>query len=149
MKTNPLQILSLLTAITLISACGSSQDVSSETQAAICRVGCDAPIGPVLKRAPNLKVRLISSDCSQQKAVFEVYNSGVLNASATVARATFDGGYPRDFSIPPLAVGARYQVSTSLYFPGGDLSAEFKADATNAVTEQSESDNSASLFCIG
>jgi hypothetical protein len=45
--------------------------------------------------------------------------------------------------------GAKYQVATGLYFPGGDLTAVFKVDVNNAVTEQSETDNSTSLFCIG
>lgn len=151
MRTHVFKSFSLIvTAMLFHFACGHAEDEGSQPSAMICREGdCTGPIGPVAKRAPNFKVKLLSSNCSTQKAVFEVSNTGLLAAPATVARITFDGGSPRDFAIPALAVGARYQVATDLYFPGGDLTAVFKADVNNTVTEQSESDNSASLFCIG
>lgn len=152
MNTQVFKRLSCLAvSILFLNACGDAQDTSSETKARICRFGdCIDPVGPIVaKRAPNLKVRIVSSNCSTQKVVFEVYNTGLLAAPATVARATFDGGSPKNFSIPALAVGAKFQVSTSLYFPGGDLVAVFQADANNTVVEQSESDNKADLFCIG
>lgn len=140
----------IVTAMLIHVACGRADEQSAEPSAMICREGdCAGPVGPVVKRAPNLKVKVVSSNCSTQKAVFEVSNTGLLPAPATVARATFDGGYPRDFAIPALAVGAKHQVSTDLYFPGGDLTAVFKADVNNSVTEQSETDNSTSLFCLG
>lgn len=151
MRMHVFKSLSLIvTAMLFHFACGHADEQGSETSAMICRDGdCTGPVGPVAKRAPNLKVKVVSSNCSTQRAVFEVSNTGLLGASATVARITFDGEYPRDFSIPALAVGAKYQVATDLYFPGGDLTAVFKVDVNNTVTEQSETDNSTSLFCIG
>ena len=87
------------------------------------------------------------------KLVVTVANQGPSAAGASTTEVVFQtGSGPQTVQLPTPAVPARSSVEVLFEFPAGcgqDCLFQIRADASNAVGEANEGNNSASGGCIG